>query len=111
MTDIDIQQIIKDCTAAVKSILGKSWKQYKPYAEHEFQKFSESAEFLAKLKLAGNIGEEELKLRLQMQELAFRNVLLAIQGIGIVTVQNVLNAVLGIVYKAVNALLGSVIPV
>lgn len=110
MADIDIKQIIIDCTNEVKAILGKSWKQYKPYAEHEFSKFSESAEFLAKLKLSGSISDEELKLRLEMQELAFKSVLLAIQGIGIVTVQNVLNAVLGIVYKAINAVLGGVIP-
>ncbi|MBL7684295.1 MAG: hypothetical protein JNK00_13130 [Flavipsychrobacter sp.] len=110
MTNIDMQQIIKDCTVAVKSILGKSWKQFKPYAEHEFKKFTESAEFLAKLKLSGNIDDEELDMRLKMQELSLKNVLLTIAGIGIVAAQDVINALLNIVYGAINAFVGGVLP-
>lgn len=111
MADLDIQQVLKDCTIAVKNILGKSWKQFKPYAEHEFKKFTESAEFLAKLKLSANIDDEELGMRLKMQELSLKNVLLTIQGIGLVTAQNVINAVLNIVYGAINAVIGGVLPI
>ena len=111
MEKIDYKQVVADCLAAAKTELGKSWKSFKPYAEHEFRQFAENAEFLAQLKLAGTIDNEELKARLEIQRLALKNVMLTMKGIGLITAQNTVNAVLKIVGKAVSKVLEVALPV
>jgi len=109
--EIDYKQILKESYEASKVIVGKSWKRVKPYAEVEFKKFAESAVFLAKLKLAGEISEEELKQRIIIQRTSLSNVLLTIEGMALSTAQNVVNAVLGIVAKGVFTALKVVLPI
>jgi hypothetical protein len=111
MADFDFKQVLADSIALAKNELGNTFKKVKPFAEHEFTQFSENALFLASLKLKGTIDEEELKSRILLQKLALANVLLAIQGVGLVTAQNVVNGVLGIVVKAVETAIGVAIPV
>lgn len=111
MPSFDFKQVLKDSIALTKNELGSSFKKVKPFAEHEFRQFSESAIFLAELKLKGVIDEEEFNSRIMLQRLALTNVLLAIKGVGIVTAQNVVNGVLGIVSKALETAIGVAIPV
>jgi len=111
MPAIDLQQILNDSIEAVKPILGKSWKSFKPYAEHEFKKFAESAAFLAELRLTNKIDDDELKERLEIQRIALKNVMLAVEGIGLVTAQNAINAVIEIVKKAAKAALSVALPI
>ena len=111
MPDFDFNQVIGDAVAFTKNELGNTFKKVKPFAEHEFKQFSENALFLASLKLKGTIDEAELQSRIQLQKLALANVLLAIKGVGIVSAQNVVNGVLGIVVKAVKTAIGVAIPV
>jgi hypothetical protein len=109
--NIDFPQIVQDSIAAAKTELGNSFKKLKPFAEHEFTQFAENAAFLAQLKLDGTIDDEELKARLNIQRLALNNDLLAIEGIGLVTAQNIVNAVLDIVSAAVKKAIQVVLPV
>ncbi len=111
MPSIDLKTILNDSVAVVKPILGKSWKDFKPYAEHEFKKFAESAEFLAKLKLQNSLDDEELKARLELQKLALKNVMLTIQGVALVTAQKAVNAVLDIVAKAIKTVINVSLPI
>lgn len=108
---IDYKQIVADSIAFSKNELGNTWKKLKPYAEHEFTQFAENAVFLAKLRLAGTIDDAELQARLAIQKAALTNVLLAIKGIGLVTAQNVVNGVIGIVSGAVTKALQIVLPI
>lgn len=111
MAEINFEKILNDTIAFAKGELGATFKKLKPFAEHEFTQFAENAAFLAKLKLKGVIEDDELKSRLELQKLALSNVLLAIKGIGLVTAQNVVNGVLGIVAKALKGAIGVSLPV
>ncbi len=102
MANIDYEKIVSDCIDAAKGELGKTWKSLQPYAEHEFRHFAENATFLAQLKLQNAISDEELKARLEIQRLALSNTLLTIEGIGLISAQNIINAVLGIVFSAIK---------
>lgn len=108
---IDFKQILSDSIAFTRGEVGSGWKKIKPFADHEFSQFAENALFLAKLKQNGVIEEDELKSRLMLQKLALANVLLAIKGIGIVTAQNIVNGVLGIVSGAINKAINIALPV
>ncbi len=111
MADINFTQIVSDSIAFTKQEVGKTWNKLKPYAEHEFTQFAENAVFLAKLKLAGTIADEELKVRLNIQRMALNNVLLAIKGIGLILAQNVVNGILDIVTKAIKTTLKVALPI
>ena len=111
MPDIDFKQILRDSLAFTRQELGTAFKKVKPFAEHEFTQFAENALFLAKLKLDGTIDDEELKSRLMLQKLAVANVFLAIKGIGLVTAQNIVNGVLGIISKAIKNVLKIALPI
>jgi hypothetical protein len=111
MPDFDFKQVVADSIALSKNQLGTTYKKLKPYAEHEFTQFAENALFLANLKANGTIDDDELQSRITLQKLALSNVLLAIEGIGIVTAQNVVNGVLDIITKAVQTAIGVTLPV
>ena len=111
MANINFKQILDDSIIFAKAELGGTYKKLRPYAEHEFTQFTENAVFLAKLKLAGVIEDDELKSRLALQKLALSNVLLTIKGIGLVGAQNLVNGILGIVSKAIMGALKISLPV
>lgn len=111
MADINYKQILDDSIVFAKAELGSTFKKLKPFAEHEFTQFAENAAFLAKLKLDGIIESDELKSRLELQTLAFKNVLLTIKGIGLASAQNLVNGILGIVSKAIFGALRISLPV
>lgn len=111
MESIDYEKVVSDCLEAARVELGRSWKKFKPFAEHEIRQFAENAEFLARLRHDQVIDNDELKARLEIQRLALRNVMLTIKGVGLVTAQNTVNAILGIVHKAVRKTLAVVLPI
>ncbi len=111
MESINYENILTACIGVAKKEVGKAWKNLKPYAEHEFKQFAENAAFLAQLKFSNTINDNELMVRLNIQRLALNNVLLTIEGIGLLSAQNVVNAVLAIVATAIRTVLGVVLPV
>lgn len=110
MDSIDYGKVIANCLVSARKELGKSWKKFKPFADHEFRQFAESLEFLAKLRRDGIIDDEELKVRMGIQRLALNNVILAVEGVGAVTAQNVVNAIIKIVRAAVTKTVAVVLP-
>lgn len=61
---------------------------------------------LERMKLAGELDEEEARLYLDIRKNALRAVVLATEGIGLVAAENAINAALGAVRNAVNKALG-----
>ncbi len=58
-----------------------------------------------KLKLEGKITKEA-QLHIEIQKGAFRTVLMSIKGLGLIAVENTINAALGAVAKTVNKAIG-----
>lgn len=111
METIDLKQLLKDCMDKAKTITGSAWNDLKPYAEHEFTQFTEDAIFLTRLKATGVIDDTAFKTRMDMQKRALQDVLLTIEGIGLVTAQDILNGIFDIVAKAIFAAIGIPLPV
>lgn len=103
---INVASIAKDMLNASKPILQKYWKEVKPYAEKESKAFAQNLAMIAKLKLENKITKEEALLHIEIQKNSFRTVLLAVQGLGLVAVENALNAAIGVVAGAVNKAIG-----
>jgi hypothetical protein len=106
MADLDWNDLVKKMLGAAKPILLQHYNEAEPYAESEFKKIGEAVTTIIKLKALGKITEKKAMLHMQMQALAAQNVLLTVEGIGIVTAQEAINAALGVIRDAVNAALG-----
>lgn len=110
MASIDFTNTITECMGFAKNELGKSWKSFKDFAEHHFSQLARDAEFLAGLKSSGKINDDEFKARLQLQMLSLQNVVMTLKGIALITAQNVVNGVIGIIAKTIKKAMGIALP-
>ncbi len=106
MPTIDAEQMAKDMLAAALGVLKDKGPGVKTYAESEFKKLSETFVTIQKAKLSGEITEDQARLLLDMQKNATRAVMLTVEGLGIVTVEQAINAALAVVRDTVNAAIG-----
>ncbi len=106
MSTINFNQLVKDMLTAAKGPLSASWKEAKPYAESEFKAFAENIRLIEKLKLEGTIDEERARLHINIQKNSIQIVLLSIEGIGILAVENAINAAISVIQNTVNRAIG-----
>src|SRR5262249_1486795 len=106
---LDIEQLAKDMLAAALPLLGKAGQDAASFAKVEFSKIAQSIVAIGEDLAAKRINQEQAELLLDMQKLASRNVLLTIEGLGLLAVEAALNAALDVVKKAVNTALGFVL--
>lgn len=111
MPDLNWNKLVQDMLGAAKPILEKHYKEAEPYAQAEFKKIGEAVTLIIELKAVGKIDEKRAALHLKMQSISAKNVLLAIEGIGLVAAEEAINAALGVIKKTVNGAVGwTIIP-
>ncbi|MHC4250872.1 MAG: hypothetical protein ACYS9X_17230 [Planctomycetota bacterium] len=103
---LDLSSLADEMKAAAANALKTKWSEVKEYAATEFRKLGESFLMLERMKLAGELDEEEARLYLDIQKNALRAVILAVEGIGLVAAERAINSALGAVSNAVNKALG-----
>jgi hypothetical protein len=103
---LNIAQLTKDMLNAAKPVLQDFWKDAKPYAEKEAKAFAQNLAMIEKLKIQGKISKEAAAIHIDIQKNSFRAVLLTIQGLGILAVQDALNAAFGVIRGTVNKAIG-----
>lgn len=106
MADINVQEILEQMLNAAQGVLKDHWVEAKPFAEQELKALAENLQLIGKLKLEGNISEEQAKYYLEIQKSSVRIVLLTIEGLGILAVENAINAALDVIRTTVNTVLG-----
>lgn len=105
MSDIDIDQLGSDIVAAMKGEVAEKWPNIKDFAETQGKILANSAADLTRLRVEGTISDAELKLHLDLQKQASKQVLLAIEGMGILAVEAALNAAINVINAAIDAAL------
>lgn len=103
---LNINTLAKDMLNAAKPVLQNYWKEAKPYVEKESKAFAQNLAMIAKLKLENKITKEEASLHIEIQKSSYRMVLLAVQGLGLIAVENALNAAIGVISTTVNKAIG-----
>lgn len=103
---LDVAAVAAQMLQASKGVFAGKWPKVKAYAESEFKKLAETLAMIEKLRLTGQINEEEAALQLQIQKNATRSVLLTLKGLGLLAVEQAINAALSVVKKAVNTAVG-----
>jgi hypothetical protein len=103
---IDVAQLVGQMINAAAGVLGKKWPDVKEYAESEFKKLGECILTIESMKLQGKITEDQARLHIEIQKNAMRTVMLTVEGLGILAVEQAINAAFVIVRNTVNTALG-----
>jgi endonuclease III len=88
--------------SAALPILKKGADDAESFAKLEFTKLAQTIASVGEQVAAGQINQQQALLLLDMQKSASRNVLLALEGLGLVTVESAINTALSLVKTAVN---------
>lgn len=103
---LDVGELASRMLEAFKGELSDEWPEVKDYAETEAKKLAENFLMIERLKLAGEINEEQARLHHDIQKNATRSVLLAIEGLGLLAVEQAINAAMDVLRETVNGTLG-----
>jgi hypothetical protein len=103
---LDVDALAGKMFEAFKGKLANKWPEVKDYAEAESKKLAESLAMIETLKLTGQINEEQARLHFDIQKNATRAVLLTIEGLGILVVEQAINAAIEVLRDTVNQAVG-----
>ena len=95
--------------SAAIGVFKKNWAIVQPYAENEFAKFSQDLILIEAMVTAGTMSQTRAKLHVEMQKNSMRAVMIAVEGIGIITVEEAINAVFAVLSQTVNKAVGFVL--
>lgn len=102
---LDIGELASSMIGAFKAELSDKWPDVKEYAETEAKKLAENFAMIERMKLSGEITEEQAKLLHDIQKNASRAVLLAVEGLGLIAVEQAINAAMNVLRDTVNGAL------
>ncbi len=106
---LDVGELASKMLEAFKGELSSHWPVVKEYAESESKKLAENFLMIEKLRIAGEITEEQAKLHHEIQCNASRSVLLTIEGLGLIAVEQAINAAMKVLQEPVNDAVGFVL--
>lgn len=103
---LNVENLVAEMCKAASGVLKSRWPKAKDYAQSEFTKLVQEAIHIAELRTQGKISEMDAQFLMELQRNAARVVLLTIQGLGIIAVQNAINAALAVVRDTINSAVG-----
>ena len=102
---LDVDELTIKMFGIFKEKFSDKWPEVKDYAAAESKKLAENFAMIEKLKLSGEITEEQAKLHHEMQRNAARAVLLTVKGLRLVAVEQAINAAMDVLKETVNGTL------
>ena len=102
MAELSVGDLVNDMLQAVKASLGKDYSKAKDFARPEVQRLARSLVDIAKLVAAGKVTKQQAKSLVAIHKNTTRVVFLTIEGLGIIAVENALNAAIGAIRDTVN---------
>jgi hypothetical protein len=106
MAEIDVEALVKEMGNAALPHLKAGAAKARDFGRAEADKMARTAIMLADGIARGTIDEEEAQLVLDVQKNASRSVLLTIQGLGILAVENAINAAMNVLRQTIEAATG-----
>jgi len=102
---LDVKVLSIKMLEAFKGKLSEKWPDVKEYAKTESKKLAENFVLIERLKISGEITEEQAKLHVEIQKNATRAVLLTIEGLGLIAVEEAINAAMDVLRDTINTAL------
>lgn len=102
MPDLSVTDLFTDMLAAAKASLGKDFSKAKDFAKPEFQRLARSLVDIVKLVAEKKVNQQQAKSLLEIHRNTTKVVLLTIEGLGVIAVENAINAALDVVRTTIN---------
>ena len=102
---LDVGELATTMLGAFKGELSDRWPEVKDYAESESKKIAENFVLIEKMKFMSEITEEQARLHHEIQKNASRMVFLTIEGLGLIAVEQAINAAMNVLKDTVNTAL------
>jgi hypothetical protein len=102
---LDVTTLASQMLSAALPILKKGANDIESFAKLEFTKIAQTIISIGEQLTDGSINQAQASLLLDMQKHASRSVLLTVEGLGILTVEQALNAALDVIKSSVNTAL------
>ena len=107
--NLDIDEVASDMLQASASSLVKGGEQASEYASHEYAQFIEDIEHVQTMADERTITAAEAQALVDQYKMSMQAVLLCIEGLGVIAVQNAINAALKVLNNALAAALGTAV--
>ena len=107
--NLDINKVASDMLQASASALIKGGEQASEYASHEYAQFIEDIEHVQTMAEQGTITAGEAQALVDQHKMSMQAVLLCVEGLGVIAVQNAINAALKVLNDAIAAALGTAV--
>lgn len=104
---VNVKLLAKSMIEAVRGELKAGWAEVSAVAEVQLRALAQSAGDIEQLVRRGSIDEERARLLFEMNRNAARSVLLTIEGIGVITAEDVIKTALRMLPRALGRLLGA----
>jgi len=109
-TEIDISKLMEDIKSAASEVLDKDVTMLRGFSERQIKAIAQQSALLAKGIAAGEITEETREFFLDSLEDMALNFAKTLRGLLMVTVEKVWNAVVGVIWKSIQAVTGIALP-
>lgn len=106
MSKIDFSSVLNEMIGAAKNSLADKWPEVEELGTSSFKSLAQGLVDIEVMRLNGKITEEQARLLLDMNRSTLKIVLLSIEGIGLVAVEEAINAALNAVKDVVNTAVG-----
>jgi hypothetical protein len=105
--NFDTDKVVSDMLQASASSLVKGGTQASEYASHEYAQFIDDIEHVQTMAEQGTITPAEAQALVDQHKMSMQAVLLCIEGLGVIAVQNAINAALQVLNTAISVALGA----
>lgn len=106
MSALDINGLLNDMVTSAKTSLGDSWPEIDSLAVTSFRTLAQTFIDIEVMQDDGTITIEKAELLIDMQKNTVQTVLLSEEGIGLLAVQNAINAALNAISAEVDKAIG-----
>jgi hypothetical protein len=103
---LSIDALAKSMVAAARDSLGRDWSKARKFAEPQLDNLARSLVSVGQMAADGTITVQEAAALLEVHKNTTRTVLLTQKGLGLLAVENAINAALGAVKETLNGALG-----
>lgn len=108
--NLDVNQLVDDLKSTATDVLNTDVTALRGFSERQLQAIAQQSQFIASGILTGQITSATQEFFLDNIEDMTLNFVKTLRGLLVITVEKVWNALVGVIWKAISAVTGIVLP-
>lgn len=104
---VELDEVVGEAITAAKAAAGNDWDDLSEYVEKSAKNLLSSGVMIAKLLAQGKIDQDDARQLAEEERIVIRMQLRTIAGVTLLAAQNVINAIVGVISKTVNEIIGA----